>query len=242
MKNIVILYLVIFLMLLASVVYAQESLPPALKQFEKANELLEKEDYKQAAIEYQKVVTNYPKSECAPLAQSMVGIIYTMFGNYKEAKKAYQKVINNYPNSEEAKQARKEIKRLGTLKVTPRLSNKEAELDAWADLDAMSTAMEMYYLDCDSYPAGAGKGVKKAIGINALVTNMEKKNGWAGPYMKFKRDTNLNNIPEDPWGNEYEYEAATSKPQNYFIWCKGSKGDYKAHYVNPGPFGSPREW
>ena len=32
---------------------------------------------------------------------------------------------------------------------------KAKEAGGWADLDSMTTACEMYYLDCDQYPLGA---------------------------------------------------------------------------------------
>ena len=116
------------------------------------------------------------------------------------------------------------------VKPTPP-GTKSQEFAAQADLDAMTTAMEMYYLDCDCYPSGKGKGKKARVGLDALVKNVENKRGWKGPYIKFRRDADGNNIPEDPWGNEYEYEAATSNAQSYTIWCKGNKGDYKAHCI-----------
>ncbi|MCK4647935.1 type II secretion system protein GspG [bacterium] len=108
---------------------------------------------------------------------------------------------------------------------------------AWADMDAMTTAMEMYYLDCDYYPSGKGK--RATVGFDALVKNVENNDGWSGPYMKFRKDVDGNNIPEDPWGNEYEYEAVTSNTKEYTIWCKGKEGDYKAYYINAGDFKAP---
>ena len=119
--------------------------------------------------------------------------------------------------------------------------NKAKEGAAWADLDTMTTAMEMYYLDCNSYPPGRGKEKRAAVGSDGLVKNVENKDGWSGPYMKFHKDVDGNNIPEDPWGNEYEYEAATSNAKEFTIWCKGKKGDYKAHYINTGDFKAPYE-
>ncbi len=114
---------------------------------------------------------------------------------------------------------------------------KAKEASAWADIDAMFTAMEMYYLDCDVYPSGKGK--KAAVGFDALAKNVENSDGWSGPYIKFHKDVDGNNIPEDPWGNEYEYEAVTSNAQEFTIWCKGKKGDYKAHYIDAGDFKTP---
>ena len=111
---------------------------------------------------------------------------------------------------------------------------KAKEAAAWADLDAMTTAMEMYYLDCNTYPILATRGTGA---LDALVVNAENKAGWAGPYMKFRRTTTAtSNLPQDPWGNEYEYEGAA---ETYAIWCGGSAGNYSAVYINPGWFKSP---
>ncbi len=118
---------------------------------------------------------------------------------------------------------------------------KAAEAVAWADMDSMTTVMEKYYLDCDYYPSGKGRGQKATVGFDALVENVENKDGWSGPYMKFCKDVDGNNIPEDPWGNEYEYEAVTSDAKEYTIWCKGKRGDYKAYYIIAGDFKSSRQ-
>jgi len=126
--------------------------------------------------------------------------------------------------------------------VLPRFTvcqRKADEGGAWADMDSMTTAMEMYYSDCAVYPSGKGK--RAVVGLDAIVKNVENKEGWKGPYMKFRKDVDGNNIPEDPWGNEYEYEAATSDAKEFTVWCKGKKGDYKAHYIIAGDFKAPQE-
>jgi general secretion pathway protein G len=119
---------------------------------------------------------------------------------------------------------------------------KAKEGTGWADLDAMTTACEMYFLDCDNYPIGTGSA--SADGLDCLATNVDSETNWAGPYMKFRKiAAGDSDIPDDPWGNDYRYEAAASNPQSYTIWCLGGKyddtTDYSAFYVNPRPFKSP---
>lgn len=38
---------------------------------------------------------------------------------------------------------------------------------------------------------------------NPLYLDQEKKFGWNGPYIHWKRDVNNNDWPDDPWGNDY---------------------------------------
>ena len=119
---------------------------------------------------------------------------------------------------------------------------KAKEAGAWADLDVATTAMEMYYLDCDNYPIGSGG--KEVIGLDQLEDNSDGETNWAGPYMKFRKiGAGDAAFPDDPWGNDYRYEAGVTTPQSYTIWCLGGKyeddQDYSAFYVNPRPFKSP---
>ncbi len=118
---------------------------------------------------------------------------------------------------------------------------KAKEGAAWADLDSMTTAMEMYYLDCDTYPLPAAASTQETAALADLTVD-SGDSGWAGPYMKFRRATG--NIPDDPWDNPYEYEAdSTTTASVYTLWCVGGNYEgavnYSAVYVNPGWFKSP---
>ena len=124
---------------------------------------------------------------------------------------------------------------------------KAKEGAAWADLDSMTTAMEMYYLDCDNYPSGGSVAVYGiADGMDALVSNVDSETNWAGPYMKFRKlSGGLAVIPDDPWGNDFQYEVnnvTLGSTTNYSIWSKGGYYDsvnYSAKYINSGWFKSP---
>ena len=115
---------------------------------------------------------------------------------------------------------------------------KAKESAAWADMDAMIIAMEMYYLDTDTYPVTDGP--TSTDGLDALVTNKEDEVGWGGPYIKYRKATS-DNIPIDSWGRKYEYEGSTIA---FTIWSVGGEYDtnqteYSAFYINPGSFKSP---
>ncbi len=123
---------------------------------------------------------------------------------------------------------------------------KAREGSTWADLDSITTAMEMYYLDCDNYPGGGSvSAFGSADGFDALVTNVDSETNWAGPYMKFKRLSG--GLPTDAWGNTYRYEVddvAVGDTSNYTIWSLGghydaADTDYSANYINKGWFKSP---
>ena len=128
---------------------------------------------------------------------------------------------------------------------------KAKEGAAWADMDALTTSMEMYYLDCDNYPGGGSVTAKgSADGLDCLATNVDGADepNWAGPYMKFKKTSEgQTTIPDDPWGNDYQYEVndvAVGDTTLYSIWTLGGhydtdSTDYSANYINKGWFKSP---
>jgi len=80
------------------------------------------------------------------------------------------------------------------------------EIKAKADIRAISGQMSMYKLDNFAFP-------NTSEGIQALVTNPGKST-WRG-Y--------LDNLPKDPWGNDYQYtQPGTNNTTTYDIWSLGS--------------------
>lgn len=69
-------------------------------------------------------------------------------------------------------------------------------------VDALSSALELYYLDNGRYPSGEE-------GLKALVEKPASAQTWNGPYVK--RNVSL----MDPWGTPYQYKAG------------GAEGDYE---------------
>ena len=65
---------------------------------------------------------------------------------------------------------------------------------AGLQINDLSTALEMYRLEVGRYP-NTGEGLR------ALVEAPGNADNWNGPYLK------KNNVPKDPWGNEYQYRA-----------------------------------
>ncbi len=61
-------------------------------------------------------ITEYPKSEEAPIAQFQLGLCYLKLKNIEKAIEEFQKVIDNYPDSPYAEQARFKIKLIRVVK------------------------------------------------------------------------------------------------------------------------------
>ncbi|MGJ8639051.1 MAG: type II secretion system major pseudopilin GspG [Opitutaceae bacterium] len=78
----------------------------------------------------------------------------------------------------------------------------------------MKTALLPYRLDVGSYPTSEQ-------GLKALVSAPAgKETRWKGPY--------VDEIPTDPWGNEYQYKYPGSKnvsgAKGYDVWSLGADG------------------
>lgn len=70
---------------------------------------------------------------------------------------------------------------------------KKAKINrAKADINAISTSLELYLMDVGTYP-GSLQGLVNSTG----------ESEWDGPYYKGQ-----NSDFEDPWGNPYQYSAS----------------------------------
>jgi len=65
---------------------------------------------------------------------------------------------------------------------------------AKVQIEALSSALELYKLDNGRYPS-------TAEGLKALVERPGSAPGWNGPYLKKQ------GVPVDPWGKAYAYRA-----------------------------------
>lgn len=71
---------------------------------------------------------------------------------------------------------------------------KAAQKIVQSDFNTVEGSLKRYRLDVKSYPSTND-------GLQALVSNPGKDN-WGGPY--------LEEVPSDPWGNDYDYEQTGS--------------------------------
>ncbi len=96
---------------------------------------------------------------------------------------------------------------------TVKYIDKARTVAAKTQIESLILALETYYLDCGSYP-------KQEEGLQALwkepIDEQINKN-WNGPYLHKA-------IPNDPWGNPYEYSFPGKNNTPYSICSFGADG------------------
>lgn len=86
------------------------------------------------------------------------------------------------------------------------------EPGAKAEMSNLSTALQMYQLDCGSYPT-------TAQGLQALLVRPASVQGWTGPYWDMIRN--------DPWGHAYVYHfpsLSNNPSQDFDLFSCGPDG------------------
>lgn len=82
---------------------------------------------------------------------------------------------------------------------------------AQSQISTFGTALDAFEVDVGFYPKGRN-------GLNDLVSQPRDAQNWRGPYMK-------NEIPKDPWGNDYLYECpGKHNPTSYDLSSAGPDG------------------
>ncbi len=80
--------------------------------------------------------------------------------------------------------------------IVPKLIGRVGEskqIAAKAQIELLSTAIEVYKLDTGKYPS-------QDSGLKSLHAKPDDVKNWKGPYMKKEK------APKDPWGVEYIYK------------------------------------
>jgi general secretion pathway protein G len=75
----------------------------------------------------------------------------------------------------------------------------------------LEQALELYKLDVGKFPSSEQ-------GLNALVRQPSGARGWNGPYLK------KGELPDDPWGNPYEYRYSGGMPEIVSYGADGRSG------------------
>lgn len=86
-----------------------------------------------------------------------------------------------------------------------------------ADVDILAETLQRYHEDVGHYPS-------TSAGLKVIRTRDpidDPDNKWNGPYLLFAQRKYVNNVPVDPWGNEYQY---TSDGQSFTILSYGADG------------------
>jgi general secretion pathway protein G len=88
--------------------------------------------------------------------------------------------------------------------VVPKFTSRSEQARKTAavtDISTMDTQLEAYETDNGKYPSSEE-------GLAALLVNPGNLPNWHGPYLK------KNDIPKDPWGNQYVYRFPGSHNVN----------------------------
>lgn len=99
--------------------------------------------------------------------------------------------------------------------VGPRVLNyltDSREKTAKLQITSFVNALDLFYVDAGRYPT-------TNEGLMALQVKPGGVANWSGPYLNTRGDT----IPNDPWGNPYEYKAPGDRGP-YDITSLGSDG------------------
>jgi len=78
-------------------------------------------------------------------------------------------------------------------------------------IESFSSALDLFYLDAGRYPTSSE-------GLDALTQRPSNVSVWNGPYLKGGR------VPNDPWGNAYQYRSSGERTPPYEIASFGSDG------------------
>lgn len=79
-----------------------------------------REMWNQAMAEYEKVESNYKKSNFVPSARLKIALCYNRLGNQNESLDIFSSIVNDYPQSPEALTAKEEIKKYSNAKTKTR--------------------------------------------------------------------------------------------------------------------------
>jgi general secretion pathway protein G len=82
---------------------------------------------------------------------------------------------------------------------------------AKSDIATLKSCLQNYRLDNDKYPT-------TEEGLQALVVAPADAPHWKGPY------TDKSTIPNDTWGNPYQYQSPGPNGQDFLITSYGSDG------------------
>ena len=79
-----------------------------------------------------------------------------------------------------------------------------------AQVRMLKAAMQTYRLDLGRFPTSEE-------GLKALVINIGKTPRWNGPYLEEE-------LPLDPWGNQYVYKDYAENFQGFALYSRGADG------------------
>jgi general secretion pathway protein G len=78
-------------------------------------------------------------------------------------------------------------------------------------IESFGSSLDLFYLDTGRYPTASE-------GLDALTQRPSNVPVWNGPYLKGGR------VPNDPWGNSYQYRSSGERTPPYEIVSFGADG------------------
>jgi len=81
------------------------------------------------------------------------------------------------------------------------------EVKATNDIGSLESALKLYKLDNFTFPT-------QAQGLKALISNPSGSKNWRGPYIE--------KLPNDPWGNDYQYRYPGTKGKKIDVFTYGA--------------------
>lgn len=85
---------------------------------------------------------------------------------------------------------------------------------AKAQIEMVATALDAYRLDMNTYPS-TEQGIK--VLWEKPDSGIKNAANWRGPYLKKA-------VPDDPWGNAYQYTSPGAKSADYDLISLGRDG------------------
>lgn len=85
---------------------------------------------------------------------------------------------------------------------------------AKAQIEMVATALDAYRLDMNAYPT-TEQGIK--VLWDKPDNSVKNAANWRGPYLKKA-------VPDDPWGNAYQYKSPGVKSSDYDLISLGRDG------------------
>jgi general secretion pathway protein G len=99
--------------------------------------------------------------------------------------------------------------------VVPKVVNRVGESKitrAKADLSSIKTALNMFNIDNGRYPT-------TEEGLRSLITNPDP-----GSLTKWEKNLDKDEVPKDPWNNDYIYRSPGSNGDDYDLFSSGPSG------------------
>ncbi|MCK5305899.1 MAG: outer membrane protein assembly factor BamD [Candidatus Omnitrophica bacterium] len=126
--------------------HAPKSTPQ--KQFDYAKSFYDNEEYKSAAVEFEKLVNSYSGSSLAPDAGYYSGLSYQREELYYKAFVVYDKILSQYPNSKRTSQIVEKMYEIGNVF----LDGKKRKILGLELLPALATAEQIFATIVDNAP------------------------------------------------------------------------------------------